>query len=453
VLLGVVLAAGLVGVSTAAASARPAAASGGSSHTAGGQSVNRAATPSSSQGDCPCEVYVTVSGNGSVTGVGIDCPGTCIRTDPVNGFYETLTETPAAGQVFRGWGGGSCSSRGTSPTCTFLVGADAPSYVHVSAEFSGGPPLPTVTLTKAGDGSGSVTSVPAGIDCGATCFASFEPGTAVTLTAAADAGSTFTGWSGDCTGTTDPCTVTVDVSKSVTATFAALPKITVSDGGSGSGTVTSSPAGIDCGTTCAASFTAGTQVTLTAQAAANSLFLNWTGACTGTTATCTITASGATTAAATFAKLPTDQVTLAKRTKVAGCTVRGPLPDRRCSPGAIYEDAVPPLICAANYPATVKAVPVSEQNRVYTEYGIKRPRSAGAYEMDQIVPVELGGSDNIANLYPEAATPAPGYKVKDKLERKLRSLVCSGHLSLRLAQRDLASNWVLLYKHTFRTAP
>jgi hypothetical protein len=67
-----------------------------------------------------------------------------------------------------------------------------------------------------------VTSSPTGISCGATCSASFASGTAVTLTAAAASGSTFTGWSGACSGT-GACTVTMSAAQSVTATFGGTP--------------------------------------------------------------------------------------------------------------------------------------------------------------------------------------------------------------------------------------
>ncbi|HRY18212.1 MAG TPA: S8 family serine peptidase [Candidatus Competibacteraceae bacterium] len=73
-------------------------------------------------------------------------------------------------------------------------------------------------VNKAGTGSGTVSSTPAGIDCGSQCRASFAAGTAVHLIAAPNAGSTFTGWSGACSGTS-ACTVIMDAAYSVTGTF------------------------------------------------------------------------------------------------------------------------------------------------------------------------------------------------------------------------------------------
>lgn len=78
----------------------------------------------------------------------------------------------------------------------------------------------TLTVKKSGTGSGTVTSSPAGINCGSTCAANFASGTSVTLTAAAQAGSTFAGWSGgNCSGTAATCTVIVSAATGVTATF------------------------------------------------------------------------------------------------------------------------------------------------------------------------------------------------------------------------------------------
>jgi hypothetical protein len=158
-----------------------------------------------------------------------------------------------------------------------------------------------LTVAKDGTGFGTVTTNPAGIDCGATCQSDFDYGTVVTLTAAATTGSTFAGWTGEgCSGTGD-CTVTMTAARSVTATFTLDQfTLTVAKDGTGSGTVTSNPAGIDCGATCQSDFGYGTVVTLTAAAATGSTFAGWTGeGCSGT-GDCTVTMTAARSVTATF---------------------------------------------------------------------------------------------------------------------------------------------------------
>lgn len=159
---------------------------------------------------------------------------------------------------------------------------------------------PTLTVTRAGSGTGTVTSAPAGIDCGATCAHGFALGTSVTLTAAPGSFSVFTGWSGACSGTNATCTVLVDDVKAVTATFTGQGfALTVTKAGSGTGTVTSNPAGIDCGSTCGANYPDGTVVTLTAAPDAGSAFSGWSGACTGA-GSCVVTMNAAKSVTATF---------------------------------------------------------------------------------------------------------------------------------------------------------
>ncbi|MDS4028665.1 MAG: hypothetical protein RKO66_01125 [Candidatus Contendobacter sp.] len=168
---------------------------------------------------------------------------------------------------------------------------------------------PLLTVLKAGAGTGAVTSAPAGIDCGIDCDESYPIGTVVTLTATADAGSTFAGWSGACTGTVVTCAVAMDAAQTVTATFVPRHALTVLKAGVGAGTVTSAPAGIDCGADCDESYPAGTVVTLSATAAPGSAFAGWSGACAGIATPCAVTMDAAQTVTATFAPAYTLKVT------------------------------------------------------------------------------------------------------------------------------------------------
>ena len=90
-----------------------------------------------------------------------------------------------------------------------------------------------VTVTRGGNGSGTVTSAPNGINCGTSCTWLFAAGHDVTLTAAPAAGSTFTGWAGACSGTTPTCTLTPAGDEAVTATFTSV--------GAGGGSPTPTP--------------------------------------------------------------------------------------------------------------------------------------------------------------------------------------------------------------------
>jgi hypothetical protein len=146
-----------------------------------------------------------------------------------------------------------------------------------------------------------VTSSPAGINCGNTCSASFPTGSSVTLTATAPSGSIFDGWSGGGCSGTGTCTTVMATSQTVVATFSLASTLTVNKSGSGNGTVTSNPAGINCGGECSQSYEQGTVVTLTATPNGNSNFAGWSGPCSGT-GTCTIALTANTTVGAQFTK-------------------------------------------------------------------------------------------------------------------------------------------------------
>jgi len=136
-----------------------------------------------------------------------------------------------------------------------------------------------LAVSKNGTGTGTVTSSPAGIDCGATCSAGFADGTAVTLAGTAGAGSQAVQWSG-CGSVTaeNKCLVTMSAAKAVTATFKLNQRqLTVSKKGLGTGEVTSSPTGIKCGTTCSFVFGEGQTITLTGTPTGETEPVKWTG--------------------------------------------------------------------------------------------------------------------------------------------------------------------------------
>lgn len=238
------------------------------------------------------------------------------------------------------------------------AGPDAPPAIDAAIDAS----VPTLTVTRTG--AGTVTSAPAGIDCGATCTATFTEGAQVTLTATPGLGATFTGWTGACSGT-GSCVVTVSGAVQVGAGFAGGCMDECPAGGSeclsmtsdrtcgefdsdpcrewgpstpctgtelctlgrcgaqhqlsvlplpeaAVGTVTSSPDGITCGLDgryCQHDFADGTQVTLTATTDAQAVFAGWSLVplgdmnamhCVGSLAPCTVTMDQVTSVAATY---------------------------------------------------------------------------------------------------------------------------------------------------------
>jgi hypothetical protein len=145
----------------------------------------------------------------------------------------------------------------------------------------------TLTVTKRGTGTGTVSTSPAGIDCGTDCKEKYAKDTLVTLTAEPDPNSSFTGWTGACIGTSLTCEVKMSANKTVRANFVSC-TLTVSKKGTGTGTVSSSPGGIDCGADCKEKYAKDTLVTLTASPEPNSVFAGWSGAYTGTSLTCQV---------------------------------------------------------------------------------------------------------------------------------------------------------------------
>ncbi len=257
----------------------------------------------------PRTLSITKAGTG--TGevkckVGAGSAEPCAASYP-NGTALKVEASANAGSTFAGFsaGTGSASACSTSP-CSFTLEANS----ALTATFNTAvKPKFKLTVSKSGTGTGAVTSTPAGINCGsgAGCEHEFEEGAEVTLSQSAASGSEFKEWSGACTGS-GACKVTMSAAKSVGAKFNLIPKpkfkLTVSKTGGGTGTITSSPSGITCGsgTGCEHEYDEGTHVVLTETPGSGSEFGSWqTLQCDESTATtCEITINGNEAVAASF---------------------------------------------------------------------------------------------------------------------------------------------------------
>jgi len=285
---------------------------------------------------CGSTLVLTITKTGTGTGevktadTRINCGTTC-----QSGFLATstvtLVATPASDSTFVSWSG-ACT--GTTANTTAIMNAAK----SCTATFDKKPL--TLTITKTG--TGEVRTTDTKINCGTTCQSSFSVNSTATLIAISSTGSTFTGWTGNCTGTDTSITLTMNAAKACTANFITLSSdtakscptttttvadnkiiqpvtLTLTKDGTGTGEVKTADAKLNCGPTCQSDFSANTAVTLIAISAAGSTFTGWSGDCTGTDTSITLTLDMAKTCVANFATVPTDTV------KVENCPIVNPV--------------------------------------------------------------------------------------------------------------------------------
>jgi hypothetical protein len=120
------------------------------------------------------------------------------------------------------------------------------------------------------------------------------------------------------------------------------------------------------------------------------------------------------------------------------------LPDVKLTPGDTFPAVTVQDVCTPGWSSDHRHVTEAMRDEVYAEYG--RTRGPNCCEVDHLIPLELGGSNNIQNLWPEPDDPRPAAAEKDQLENELHRLVCSGAITLAGAQRCIASNWVACWE-------
>jgi len=150
---------------------------------------------------------------------------------------------------------------------------------------------------------------------------------------------------------------------------------------------------------------------------------------------------------ASLLEIPEKTLEISEPTKFSDCFVRGPLPDPDCTPGAVFEDSTKEIICVSGYSKTVRKVSQKLKNEIFASYGVEYPVSFGSYEIDHLIPLSLGGSNEVANLWPKSAEPFPGFFEKNVTGNYLKEEVCLGKIDLYVAQKRIAEDWFLIYQN------
>ncbi|XGV94424.1 MAG: hypothetical protein ACAF41_00940 (plasmid) [Leptolyngbya sp. BL-A-14] len=121
----------------------------------------------------------------------------------------------------------------------------------------------------------------------------------------------------------------------------------------------------------------------------------------------------------------------------------GSLPDARLTPGTVFPVGVE-QICQPGYSSSARHVTLATKKAVFQRYGVSYVK--GQYEVDHLISLELGGSNAVTNLWPEAYTGQWNAHIKDQLENRLHRLVCRRELPLATAQQAIARDWIKAYQ-------
>ncbi len=143
--------------------------------------------------------------------------------------------------------------------------------------------------------------------------------------------------------------------------------------------------------------------------------------------------------------LITRPLTLDPRTQTSGCTFEKEMPDHECTPGAIIANVTEKDVCTSGYSGSVRNVAQSTKEKVYAAYGITH-REPEQYQIDHFISLENGGSNDIANLWPQEAHPEHGYRQKIESDNYLHAKICEGEITLAQAQELTVDHWYEVYR-------
>jgi hypothetical protein len=120
------------------------------------------------------------------------------------------------------------------------------------------------------------------------------------------------------------------------------------------------------------------------------------------------------------------------------------MPDPMLTPGGVLTTNANE-ICVSGYAKRTRDVTSRTKDDVYYEYHIAT-HGAGEYEIDHLIPLGIGGSNDITNLWPQPTEPRPGRLEKDTLEDVLHRRICDHSLDVRTVQHEIATDWAAAYR-------
>lgn len=119
------------------------------------------------------------------------------------------------------------------------------------------------------------------------------------------------------------------------------------------------------------------------------------------------------------------------------------LPNPKLTPGDTL-DVPRKALCEYGYSSPAREIPIRLKRQVLERYGISE--TATGYNVDHLIPADLGGSNSVKNLWPQPLSGKWNYQMKNRLEKRLHKMVCSGQLELEKAQHEIAEDWVSAYR-------
>lgn len=132
----------------------------------------------------------------------------------------------------------------------------------------------------------------------------------------------------------------------------------------------------------------------------------------------------------------------------------GNLPDPKLTPG-VATSITQAKICATKWGKDARHVTPAMKKQAFTEYGFtklnKDPRCP--CEIDHLISRELGGADDVKNLWPQSYQGPWNAHMKDRVENRLHVEVCKGNITLQDAQHDISTDWTKTYEHYFGAPP